>query len=894
MARRTGTVKLSIVTAYDDRGEKQAERALANFQKKFKLATDSHAMDLARQSTALDKWATDFESKYTKAGDKIQAAGKAMSKTGDMLTKSVTVPMLAVGAAAFKAATDWESAFAGVEKTVDGTTEQMDALKLGIRNMARELPASRESIAGVAAAAGQLGIETDNVLAFTRVMVDLGQSTNLAAEEGATALARLANITGMSQKDFDRLGSSIVALGNNMATTESEIASMGMRIAGAGKQIGMTEPQIMGLAAALSSVGIEAEAGGSAISKTMIKIDSTIANSALNTKQYAKEFGVSMDVAKKKVGENDAALKLWAQTAGMSAKEFADAWKKDPAAALNSVITGLGKMEEQGGSTLLQLEKLGITELRQRDALLRMAGAGDLVTEALKISTGAWKDNTALADEAAKRYATTASQMAITKNRVTDAAVSLGEGLAPAVMKAADAAAPLLDWVKKQADAFAAMEPKQQEQIIKWAAIAAVMGPVLSVTGRMVTAVGGMVKMLGHGVAALVRWRAQMIANQAVEAAQVTSFAGMTKSAKGLGIAFGALKVAGPLAAAAVAKFAWDKLSPEAEKYAEAVRDGTKAQLTFGEVAAAPISAMAYAWNDAKAAADKYNKTGEKTFKWTDAIRAPISSLFYGISLLTGGVDKNAAATDKNAAAAQKYAEALRGTTAATYAAIDAQLEAENADIALERAKFRLTDAQKAVTAAIKEFGPESREATDAALDLRQADVDLEAAQRRAGDAQLALNTAMSQVPRPKAGDMQGWVDYYKAIGDQAGYAAAKANAANTTFRNGNAPSRSAGRNIPVYGSGGKVNTPHMAIVGDEEEYIINPRHPSALGLLDRLIADMGGLGRFSSGGTQSSSRNVNVSLTLNAPGADATTVAGLKAGGTNILAALARELRLA
>jgi TP901 family phage tail tape measure protein len=850
MARRSGTVKLSIVSAFDDRGAEQAERALQKFQKRFDLAANSQRMALAKQSVALDRWASDFEKKYTRVGKTMQAVGRSMTSAGDTLTRGVTLPLLATGGAALKAAIDWESAFAGVEKTVDGTTEQMAALKVGIRNMANELPASREAIAGVAAAAGQLGIQTDNVLGFTRVMIDLGESTNLSAEEGATALARLANITGMAQTDFSKLGSSIVALGNNMATTEAEIVQMGMRIAGAGKQIGLTEPEIMGIAAALSSVGIEAEAGGSAISKTMIEIESSVQNGGK-------------------------ALKTWAQTAGMSAKEFSAAWKKDPAKALDSVVTGLGKMEEQGGSTLLQLEKLGITELRQRDALLRLAGASGLLTSAVDLSSKAWDENTALAEEAAKRYATTASQLAIAKNRVTDAAVSLGEGLTPALLAALDAAEPLLEWVKETADAFAALEPKQQQQIVKYAAIAAAIGPVLSVTGRLVTSVGGMVKTIGSAVTWLARKRAAHLADVAATDASALA-------AGRLGKAMGAIKWAGYIAGAALAKKAWDDLSPAAMEYADAVERGEAQSLRFGEAAAAPISSLGFAWRDAENQARKFNETGETTFKWTDALKNPISSLFYGINLLTGSMDKQADTARGTKGAVDAYTKSLQAQREATYAAVDAQLEAENADIALERSKLRLTAAQKAYDAAVEEFGPNSLEATEATLDLRQAAADLEGAERRAGNAILAVNSAMKNVPRPNGADMQGWVDYYKAIGDQAGYAAAKANLANTNLRNGVARSGTGGRNVPVYGSGAYVTRPHLAVVGDENEYIINPKAPNAMGLLDKLLADMGA--RFT---THSSSGGITI-----APGAVQVSIGGTNASPSAIGAAIEDALR--
>lgn len=85
---------------------------------------------------------------------------------------------------------------------------------------------------------------------FTEVMINLGNSTNMSADEAASSMARFANIMGMDQNLFSNMGSSLVALGNNYATTESEIMAMSMRLAGAGRQVGLNEPQILGFAAA--------------------------------------------------------------------------------------------------------------------------------------------------------------------------------------------------------------------------------------------------------------------------------------------------------------------------------------------------------------------------------------------------------------------------------------------------------------------------------------------------------------------------------------------------------------------------------------------------------------------------------------------------------------------
>ena len=219
--------------------------------------------------------------------------------------------------------------------------------------MSKETPASTTAISGVAEAAGQLGIETDNILDFSKVMIDLGNSTNLSAETAASSLAKYANVTGMSQKDFDKLGSTIVALGNNFATTEADIVGMATRLAGAGSQIGLTDGEIMGFATALSSVGIEAEMGGSAFSKAMINMQLACETGLGDAQELSKKTGMSLrelqlmsensggdfkDLAQSlgytnsemkamiKAGVN---LENFADVAGMTADEFKKSYEKE-------------------------------------------------------------------------------------------------------------------------------------------------------------------------------------------------------------------------------------------------------------------------------------------------------------------------------------------------------------------------------------------------------------------------------------------------------------------------------------------------------------------------------------------------------------------------------------
>ena len=341
-----------------------------------------------------------------------QAFGE-MQRAGATLSATVTAPIVGVGAAAIKTSIDFESAFAGVIKTVDATEEELAQLRQGILDMSNELPASANEIAKVAEAAGQLGIQTENILSFTRTMIDLGESTNLSAEQAATALARFANIVQMPQDEFDKLGSVIVDLGNNLATTEAEIVEMGLRLAGVGEQVGMSEAEIMAIAGALSSVGVSAEAGGSAFSRL------------LSDMQLAVEEG----------GER---LNQFADVAGMTAEEFQQAFKEDAANALLDFIEGLNNTESAIGT----LQEMDITEIRLRDALLRAAGASDVFRESLEIGTKAWEENSALSEEASKRYETTASQFGMVKNQIAEIGIKLGETLLPIIK---DTFIPLLE-----------------------------------------------------------------------------------------------------------------------------------------------------------------------------------------------------------------------------------------------------------------------------------------------------------------------------------------------------------------------------------------------------------------------------------------------------------------
>ncbi|MFW7414763.1 phage tail tape measure protein [Demequina sp. SO4-18] len=359
----------------------------------------------------------------TAAGRMVRSAEvnrEAWNTAGTTLTAFGAVGVAALGLSA-KAAIDWESDWAGVLKTVEGTPAQLDELEGSLRDMALRLPASASEIAGVAEAAGQLGVKVEDVAEFTETMVNLGETTNMSAQEAATALARMANIMGTAVSDVDRMGATIVDLGNNAATTEREIVELSTRLAAAGSQAGLSEADVLAFASSLTSVGVPAEAAGTAMSKVFTAInDATIDG-----------------------GEK---LEKFAEVAGVSTSEFRRAFEEDAASAIGMFVEGMGQMATSGESTTAVFDELELTDQRLARSVLSLGSATGLLGEQLDIANGAWEDNTALIEEAEKRYDTTEAKIQIAKNSLNEAAIAIGENMLPMLAGLADGVATATQW----------------------------------------------------------------------------------------------------------------------------------------------------------------------------------------------------------------------------------------------------------------------------------------------------------------------------------------------------------------------------------------------------------------------------------------------------------------
>lgn len=608
----------------------------------------------------------EFRTTFAKARSELGDTADSAESFGSRATQAVDAVSSVLAAAGISAALkeikegfdecvqasmDFESAITGVAKTTDLTDEELADMSDAIKAMSTEIPASTTEIAAVAEAAGQLGIQKDALLDFTRVMTMLGTATNMTAEDAATALARFANITGMSADNYDRLGAVIVDLGNNFATTESEITQMGTRLASGGRLAGLTEPQIMALAAAMSSVGIEAEAGGTAMTQTLNAIEKAVAT-----------------------GEDS--LQSFADVAGMSADSFAEMWNTDALGALTAFIRGLGNLDEQGESAVLVLEDLGLTGIRQSNMLKSLALAADQMDSAVQTANTAWDENIALTNEANKRYATTQSKLDMMQNAYNNLKVAVGDAFTPALRDAYDAGTDVLN----------------------------VLGEFVQENPALVKGVATFTGVVGGATVALTAYAAISKVIKALDIA--TTFGGMAGPIM-LGVTAVAALAGGIVAMADAAE---DRAAPSVKELTEAARDMNEALAdaksgfddSVGSTMATATVAEQYIDR-----LKELDSVGEKTTAQQQEYHGILMKLVETIPELSSYIDLENDSIDGGTAALKANTDAwVENARAQAYQNELSEIYAKYADVEIERAKRRaeLTDAEEAAHEATQAY----------------------------------------------------------------------------------------------------------------------------------------------------------------------------------------------
>ena len=347
-----------------------------------------------------------------------QVAGAGAGMGGAGAVAGVAAVGVAAGMLkATDAAIQWEDQMAGVKRVIGDTgkplNEQHDdfmRMQDDLRNVTKQVPITHGEVANMAQTAAALGVPEDAIAEFSRVAGTLSMlSDDLSPEQTAANMGKIRQVFNLGVDDLNNFGSALTALGVSGASTEGEILAMTQMASGAIGLFGGGVEDVMAFAAAFSNVGVQSEAGGSAIQKMFLNAGMAIS-------------------------EGNKHLAKFAELAHMTQAEFAIMFRSDPAAAITEVVKGMAAAEDP----LEALRSVGINQARWT----RGWGAVIKAEQSTAKIQGTISDNMAEANEkildenffedmAKTRFDTMATDITLMTSALHDLGITVGTAIIP-------------------------------------------------------------------------------------------------------------------------------------------------------------------------------------------------------------------------------------------------------------------------------------------------------------------------------------------------------------------------------------------------------------------------------------------------------------------------------
>lgn len=362
-----------------------------------------------------------------KATDRLSHTAKRLG--GVLAGLGITLSATAGLRASIRSYAEFEQGLIGVSKTTGIVEQDLDSLGSQIRELTRDIPLAASELLGIAQAAGQLGVEgVDNIVRFTATVGRLGLASNLSGEEAATSLARILTVTGESIEEVDRLGSTIVRLGNNFAATESEIAHVATAVAQSTAQFEIGASNVIAISTAMRAMGIDAAAGGTQVGLAFQSINDALRSGGQEMESLQRITGRTRE-------EMEAAF-----FDGRSTEVF------------QAFVEGLGRIKNEGGDVSSALGEMGLTGVRAVQVLGTLSTRASELGRALELSNDEWEQNTALIKEAAVASTSFNAQLQLMKNAADEAGAVVGGMIAPHALDAIHAFRDASLWLAENMD----------------------------------------------------------------------------------------------------------------------------------------------------------------------------------------------------------------------------------------------------------------------------------------------------------------------------------------------------------------------------------------------------------------------------------------------------------
>ena len=314
--------------------------------------------------------------------------------------------------AAIRSFSSIQDALVGVQKTTDLSDAALARLDRRLADLSLDpsVALTRVELLGIAQAAGQLGVRgVEHLERFSATIAQLAAaSPDLGAEEAATALARLLNVTGEGVGSIDRLASSIARAGNTFAASEGEITRASLRVGIATTNYRIATQEAVALGTALRDLGIEAELG-------------------------ATEIGRGFEAIDQATRGRDGAHTL-VELLGRPLAELRQQFETDATGVFRNFVAALADVRAQGGDVVQILNDMGLSGVRSSQVYGALNNRIDVLDAALADMADEWERSTALTTESLRAADTFSRQMQLVANEIDSTAAALGGAMAPALV----------------------------------------------------------------------------------------------------------------------------------------------------------------------------------------------------------------------------------------------------------------------------------------------------------------------------------------------------------------------------------------------------------------------------------------------------------------------------
>lgn len=390
----------------------------------------------------------------TTIGNNLQSAGKSMTSAGSTLTKTVTTPVLGLGTAAVKVTSDFESAMSKVSAISGATGGDLDALNKKAQEMGAKTKFSATESAEAFTYMAMAGWKTEDMLSGIDGIMSLAAADGLDLATTSDIVTDALTAFGLSASDSGHFADVLAKASSNANTNVSMLGESFKYAAPVAGALGYSAEDTAIALGLMANAGIKGSQGGTALRGSLTRLIKPTDDAAALMEQY----GLSMTNA-------DGSMKSLGEVMSM----------------LRDKLGGLTEAEQaQVAAQIFGQEAMS--------GMLAIINASD--SDYAKLTDAIYD-----ADGAAQQMADTmldnlSGQLTLLKSALEGLAIQFGEILMPYIKQ-------FVTWLQNLTQKLQELTPEQKEQIVKWAAIAAAIGPVLMVLGKLTSSVGSIITTFG-------------------------------------------------------------------------------------------------------------------------------------------------------------------------------------------------------------------------------------------------------------------------------------------------------------------------------------------------------------------------------------------------------------